>query len=78
MKVYKRYFSENDKLAGGKGDNCEDSDFDGLEVMLGNKVELEHTDDIEIAKEITRDHLSEPGNERYYSRLKDAGLADEI
>lgn len=77
MKVYKRYFSE-DALKGGKGDNCEDSDFNSLEVMLGNKVELEHTDDIEIAKEITRDHLSEPGNERYYSRLKDAGLADEI
>ena len=75
MDRYKRIFKE-DLLPGGIGDNSKDSDFDKKEITLGNKVEKEHTDDIEIAKEITRDHLSEPGNERYYSDLADAGLAD--
>ena len=77
MERYTRIFKE-DILPGGTGDFTRDEDFDPVEVSMGNVVELEHTDDVKLAKEITRDHLSEPGNERYYSRLRDAGLADEL
>ena len=68
--------SETDKLVGGKGDLKNVSDFDPLEVDKGKKVEEEHTKDPSVAQEITKDHLSE--DPKYYSRLKSAGLADEL
>lgn len=69
-------FAKNDKLAGGKGDSRSVADFDPLQVKDGKKVELEHTKDPAIAQEITKDHLSE--DPKYYSKLKAAGLADEL
>ncbi len=38
------------------------------QLVKGIKVEMEHTDDIEIAKEIAMDHLAEDPN--YYTKLK--------
>jgi|GEM_PF-2126482 len=67
---------EKDLLPGGKGDTKDISDFDSKEVEMGMKVELEHTKDINIAKEIVADHLSE--DPAYYSKLKGSGLADEL
>jgi hypothetical protein len=69
-------FVNEDSLPGGKGDNKKDSDFDPKEVAMGKKVESEHTKNKKVADEITHDHLSE--NPRYYSKLKKAGLADEL
>ena len=43
---------------------------------MGRRVEREHTKDKGVAAEITRDHLAE--DPKYYSKLKDAGLADEL
>lgn len=43
---------------------------------MGIKVEMEHTYNINVAKEICMDHLFE--NPNYYSKLKKAGLADEL
>jgi hypothetical protein len=49
----------NDKLKGGLGDNRPDSDFPAKELKKGIKVEMEHTNDPEVAKEVTKDHLTE-------------------
>lgn len=49
--------------------------FDPLEISVGIKVEMEHTDSIEAAREIALDHLTE--NKDYYTRLYHIGLIDE-
>lgn len=56
-----------DKIKGGKADYMEKSDFDIDQLKRGIEVEMEHTDDPEIAKEIAMDHLAE--DPRYYSKL---------
>jgi len=65
-----------EQLAGGKGDNKPKSLFDPVEYAKGLKVESEHTNKPAVAGEITRDHLTE--DKKYYSKLQDAGLADEL
>jgi len=47
--------------AGGKA-------VDTKELSMGIKVEMEHTDDPDIAEKIARDHLTE--DSKYYSKLK--------
>ena len=42
------------------------------ELAMGIKVEMEHTDDVEVAKKIAMDHLAE--NPNYYSDLKKSGI----
>ncbi len=54
-------------LIGGLGDNSKPSDFDYDELYKGTKIELEHTDNIYHAMEISMDHLFEIKN--YYTRL---------
>lgn len=61
-----------EKLEGGLGDGKKLSDFDKRQVSMGIKVEMEHTNNRKIAKEIVVDHLSE--DEMYYSKLKKAKL----
>lgn len=56
-----------DKVPGGKGDDKPDSAFDPRQLRAGIKVEREHTTDKAIAKEISKDHLTE--HKDYYSRL---------
>lgn len=56
-----------DKLPGGLADKSKPDDFDPKSLEQGIKVEMEHTDDPEIAKEITMDHLKE--FEDYYPNL---------
>jgi hypothetical protein len=46
-------------VKGGLGDNRPDSDFDAKELKKGMKVEMEHTKDPKVAKEIVKDHLTE-------------------
>lgn len=43
----------------GKHNDMPDSDFDPKELKMGEKIEMEHTDDPNIAKSISKDHLSE-------------------
>lgn len=57
-----------EKIKGGLGDNCPDSDFDAEQLKNGIETELEHTKDRKVAKEIAKDHLSEDPN--YYKKLK--------
>lgn len=57
-----------DKLKGGKADNRPDSDFEATALAKGIKIEMEHTNDPELAKEIAKDHLAE--SPRYYDELE--------
>lgn len=53
-----------------------EEDVDPQELKWGIKVEMEHTDDPDEAKNIALEHLRE--NPKYYSLLKKSGLADEL
>lgn len=70
---------KEEKLKGGRAskevrENATEL-FDPLEISVGIKVEMEHTDSIEAAREIALDHLTE--NKDYYTRLYHIGLIDE-
>lgn len=54
-------------IKGGIADGMSDELFDSVELEKGIKVELEHTDNEMIAKEIAKDHLAEDPN--YYKKL---------
>ena len=58
----------DDKIKGGLADGKNDKDFDPKQIEKGIKVEMEHTDDKELAKEIAKDHLME--NSKYYDHLE--------
>ena len=68
MYKIKIILKESEKIKGGIGDKRPDSDFDAKQLKSGIKVEMEHTKDPDIAKEIAKDHLSEDPN--YYNKLK--------
>lgn len=51
-----------------------ESAYDPAELAIGIKVEAEHTNSAAIASKIARQHLEETPD--YYSKLIDAGLAD--
>jgi hypothetical protein len=55
-------------IKGGLADNINPKYFNQLELGKGIKVELEHTNDPKIAREIATDHLSE--NPKYYEELE--------
>jgi hypothetical protein len=57
-----------DYLKIGKHQDVPDDKFDSNELDMGQKVEMEHTDNPEIARIIAKDHLTEIKN--YYTRLK--------
>jgi len=61
-----QYLSE--KLVGGYADGVPDYQFDPGQLYRGIQVEMEHTDDPLLAKEIAKDHLSE--DEDYYKKLE--------
>lgn len=56
-----------EKLVGGLADHKPDSAFSSTALKKGVKVEMEHTNDPEKAKEVAKDHLTE--NPRYYDML---------
>lgn len=56
-----------DEIPGGVGDNANPTDFDPAELEAGIQEELEHTNDLNIAREIAMDHLTE--NPNYYSKM---------
>jgi hypothetical protein len=63
-----------DQIPGGLADDAEPEDFPLDQLLKGIKVELEHTDDPEVAMEIAQDHLEE--HDRYYDALED--MEDEL
>tara|TARA_R110001599_G_scaffold236609_3_gene435934 strand:+ start:3848 stop:4078 length:231 start_codon:yes stop_codon:yes gene_type:complete len=67
IKSYEDFLLESDTITGGLGDKKEDSDFDKDSLEQGIKVEMEHTTDKEVAKEIAKDHLME--DPEYYTKL---------
>ena len=77
FKTFEEFIGEGwvDDLPGGKGDNTKPEDVDREEYKVGQKIEIEHTDDPSYASEITVDHLTE--DPKYYSKLIAAGLVDE-
>jgi len=56
-----------DRLPGGRADGASPSDFDPQQLARGIVVELEHTSDRALAREIAMDHLAE--DPAYYSKL---------
>ena len=64
VKKVKKKQASKDKVPGGLADKKRPSDFDSDALKKGIKTELEHTDDKELAKEITMDHLKE--HPKYY------------
>jgi hypothetical protein len=68
MYKIKIILKQSEKIKGGLADKRPDSDFDAEQLKNGIKVEMEHTDDPKIAKEIAKDHLTEDPN--YYKKLK--------
>ena len=61
-----------DKLSGGLADKKKPEDFDQQALLKGMQVEIEHTNDIMTAMEISMDHLSE--DPHYYDKLAKAKL----
>ena len=65
-------------IIGGKADGRKDDEFSKDQLLKGISVELEHTNDPWIAKEITKDHLVEeaeikgidPRDSVYYDYLE--------
>lgn len=64
-----RMITESDKIPGGLAKGIPDSVFDQEQLRNGIKVELEHTTDHAIAKEIAKDHLKE--DPQYYIKLRE-------
>jgi hypothetical protein len=72
----------SDVLKGGLADGQPDEKYDPEQLGKGIGVEMEHTDNWEIAKEIAKDHLEESkdyyksSGGKYYDKLND--MEDEI
>jgi orotate phosphoribosyltransferase len=60
--------ARKDQIPGGLGDKKDEKDFDPKQIAKGVKVEMEHTDDPALAKEIAIDHLTE--DPKYYDKLE--------
>lgn len=58
---------KSDLLTGGKADAYRPRNFNKKQLSAGTKVEMEHTNDRQLAREIAMDHLSEDKN--YYKAL---------
>ena len=65
---YKKAEKWKDHIPGGKADGKKPSDFKHRNVEKGKKIEFEHTDDPDTAREIAMDHLEE--HDDYYDDKK--------
>jgi hypothetical protein len=64
---WRPYLAKKDYIQGGLADNKSPKDFDFKALKQGIKVEMEHTNNPKIAREIAQDHLTE--NTAYYKYL---------
>lgn len=62
-----KHRNPGEKAVGGLADWVPDTAFDPIQLRRGIKVELEHTSDQKLAKEIAKDHLTE--DPEYYEKL---------
>jgi hypothetical protein len=62
------YFKSAEKIPGGLADKKSPKDFNSKALAKGTKIEREHTDDPEKAREIAMDHLTE--DPKYYDKLE--------
>lgn len=76
MKIRKLSMSDGDLIPGGLADEYISTDFDEKALKEGIKVEMEHTHNEKIAKEIAMDHLTE--DPEYYTRLKEIESIQKI
>jgi len=67
-----------DEIFGGLGDYNPDKKFDKDQMEKGIKVELEHTNNPELAKEIVKDHLQESKDFKDQKGAKYYDLLDEM
>jgi len=67
---------EKDKIPGGLADGKSSRDFDSKRLAQGIRVEMEHTNNKSVAREIAMDHLTE--DENYYDKLKDIHKWDRV
>lgn len=68
IKTFTEFLNEKEFIQGGLAKGKSDDDFNQKELRKGTKVEMEHTNDPNIAKEIAKDHLME--DPEYYVKLK--------
>lgn len=61
-----------DLLPGGRAAGRRPEQFDRCQLAIGTLVELEHTGDVAVAREIAMDHLVE--DPRYYEKLRQVHL----
>ena len=76
------YITESSDFTGlAQKKGITEKDVDPKELAMGIKIEMEHTDNKQLAKHIALDHLAEKGGEKYYTRLKDmeknAGITED-
>lgn len=69
---------KSDYIKGGLADNVPYSKFNPVQLAAGIKVEMEHTDNPNIAREIASDHLTEDPS--YYVKLAkmEVGKCNEV
>lgn len=68
--------NKTDMLPGGLADNKKPKDFNTKDLTAGIKIEMEHTNNKNLAREIAMDHLTEDPN--YYKKLKEVEKQDRI
>jgi hypothetical protein len=82
---YKDFYSDlneaniattDNNLIGGVGDSTDEHTVNPVQLSLGIQVEMEHTNNPDIAREIALDHLKE--DPEYYTKLIRCGLAKEF
>ncbi len=66
--VFCEAIEHKDRIPGGLADKKIPEDFDQAQLNKGIKIELEHTSDEKMAREIAMDHLMEDKN--YYTKLE--------
>ena len=76
MNWYKIAKKWKEHIPGGNADGKKPSDYEKSQINKGEKIEFEHTDNPDIAKEISMDHLEEHpdyyiGLEHMENMLKD-------
>ena len=57
-----------EKVKGGKADGNPASKYPEDQIKKGINIEFEHTNDRDLAREISKDHLEE--NKKYYTHLE--------
>ena len=68
MNWFKKAKKWKDHIPGGRADEKTPDDFEKSQIEKGKGVEYEHTNNPDIAKEISMDHLEEYSE--YYTALE--------